>query len=264
MSAFLKNLVSYLNIFAGFLEQRKLSGSFHLDKITDTHYSNNCHNYSMNADVPQGPLSNAILDIHIKEISIQKGSVKPFLPNGCEDPAGGAAYSQFYAAVKYSIKNSAANDFIPPPGYNGHAECAQKPAVYKFLQLDGLLSSGDTIIPLKYATCVVDDVAAGSDACGVAQTGMIIGSGRSFGVSQDLIVKFLLTQNQLSELLSTDPNKILNVQLSVNPLIAGGAPFTAYVKLENKLTDANLLSPTVFPPPVIIYTDPFINCALIM
>eukprot|EP01036_Dinobryon_divergens_P030386 gene30386-39624_t len=128
-----------------------------------------------------------ILDLKIKEISIQKGSVKPFLLNGCDDPAGGTAIiTQFYAAVKYSITNSGSSDFTPPIGYSGIAECSQKPAVYKFLQLSGLLSSGDTTISLKYITCVVDDIAAGGNACGAAQSGMVIGRGRSFGVSQDL------------------------------------------------------------------------------
>ena len=129
-----------------------------------------------------------ILDIKINEISIQKGSLKPFLPNGCDDPAGGAAITQFYySAVKYSITNSGSSDFTPPLGYNGIAECSQKPAVYNFLQLTGLLSSGDTTIPLKYVTCVVDDTAAGDNACGAAQSQMVIGKGRSFGISQDLM-----------------------------------------------------------------------------
>ena len=209
------------------------------------------------ATPPAGsPFSDALLNVNIKEISIQKGSVKPFLPNGCEDPTGGAAYKQFYAAVKYSITNSGP-DFTPPPGYHGLAECAQKPAVYKFLQLDGLLTSGDTNIPLKYVTCVVDDdAAAGSNACSAALSGMSIRNGRSFGVTKNLTVKFLLTQSQFSELLSTLPDRILNVQLSVNPLIAGGTPASASLKLGNALNSENWLSSDVIPSPVVIYPVP--------
>lgn len=214
----------------------------------------------MSAVVPQS----AILDVKIKEIAIRKRSVQPFLPNGCVDPAGGAAVTQFFAAVKYSITNSGSSDFTPSPGYNGIAECSRKPAVYKFLQLSGLLSSGDTTIPLKYVTCVVDDVTAGGNACSAAQSGMVIGYGRSFGMSQDLTANFDLTQSQFSALLSTNPDQILNVKLSVNPLIADGSSGTASLKLGSALNDANWFAANVFPSPVVIYTDSTSNCALVL
>jgi hypothetical protein len=214
----------------------------------------------MSAAVPYSPF----LDVNIKEIAIRKRSLQPFLPNGCVDPDGGAAITQYYATVKYSITNSGSSDFTPSPAYDGFAECSPKPAVYKFLQLSGLLSSGDTTIPLMYITCVVDDIAAGGNACGAAQSGMVIGYGRSFGMSQELTAKFFLTQSQFSALLSTNPDQILDVKLSVNPLIADGSPGTASLKLGGKLNNADWLAANVFPPPVVIYSDSTSNCALVL
>lgn len=77
----------------------------------------------------------------------------PYGPDGCT--IGGAAVNEFRVKVKYSIANTGSLDFIPPVGYNGHAECPNYPAIYKFLVLD--FSSELNPIPPKYATCVVDD-----------------------------------------------------------------------------------------------------------
>ena len=188
--------------------------------------------------------SDAILNVAIKEIAVKKISVVPYGPNGCS--LGGVAVSEFRLNVKYSITNIGSVDFLPPAGYNGHAECPNYPAIYKFLVLDV-----DELnpIPPKYATCVVND--GGSDSCAAAASSipeMRIRVGQSFGVTQDITAQFVLTSTQISVLKNLDPNQVLNIKLFINPLIAGGNPGSISVTVGSQFSTFNWLSADVFPP----------------
>jgi len=101
------------------------------------------------------------LEVSISEVSIQKGKVKPFDTDGCPLTTGGPSVVKYYAVVKYIIKNAGDADFSPPLAYKGEAAC-HKPAIYNFLQLEGLIPS---VKLSKFASCVVDDELAGEDAC---------------------------------------------------------------------------------------------------
>ena len=132
-------------------------------------------------------LPSSLLEVHITEVSVRKGVVKPYiLEDGCPSSTG-ASVTKYFAVVKYNILNSGDDNFEPPSGYVGQADC-QKPAIFKFLSLEGLIPSKQLS---KYATCVVDDELAGQDACIYAQSpGMIIRKGKSYGLATEVYVKF--------------------------------------------------------------------------
>ena len=200
-------------------------------------------------------MANSNLQVYITEVSIQKSNVKPFNPqDGCPLTTG-APYSKIYADVKFSIYNSGQDDFDPASttvGYIGEADC-KKPALFKFLSFEGLIPG---VSYSKYATCVVDDELAGADACTTATSGMKIRAGKFFGGNKVISVKFAITDSDMTTLLGIAAATTLDLKLSVNPLISNGDAGEVFVSRGSELSTYNWLDPTVFPPPVVLYSGP--------
>jgi len=202
-------------------------------------------------------LNNSNLQVYITEVSIQKGSVRTADADGCPiTPPPPDATQKFYAVVKYAIYNSGSDDFLPATttsGYIGEAEC-HKPAIFKFLSLDGLISGVKLI---KYATCVLDDELAGDNACIASASGMKIRSGKSYGRSSEVSVKFAITDADFANFFTNvNPATILDLKLTVNPLISNGVVGEVHVAKGTELASHNWLDPMVFPDPVVLYAAP--------
>jgi hypothetical protein len=199
----------------------------------------------------QGGILSPNLAVKLTEISLRKGSYKPFDSFGCSSTTSGEAVEQFYAAYKLQIQNTGTADFIPPAGFVGEADC-HKPTIYKFLQ-DGDESDGGVTF---YLPCVVDDaaIATGSTACATAQSGgMKIRQGHSLGVSRVVEVKLAVPIEFLGII---TPTEVLFTTLKVNPDISSGTEASVKYIFGNAASQIDWLQPGVFPPPFIIYYSP--------
>ena len=187
--------------------------------------------------------------VFVTEVSIQKKEYKPYDADGCTQ--SGDKETKIYAVVKYALHNSGSDDFVAaaPNGFVGEASC-HKPAIFKFLTLEGLI---DGVTLSKYATCVVDDDLAGQDACSIASgaTGMKIGAGKSYGRKNVVSVSFPIATGDFSNLKNYAADKILNLKLSVNPLISNGVAGEESVAKGSELTAQNWDSEDVLPTVVL-------------
>jgi hypothetical protein len=195
-------------------------------------------------------LSTSLLEVSISEVSNQQGAVKPFDKDGCPATTGGPSVTKFYAVVKYIIHNSG-NEFSPSPAYKGEASC-HKPAIFNFLNLEGLIPS---VKLSRHATCVVDDELAGEDACASSiSNNMTIRSGKSYGSTKTVSVKFTIADSDFATLNNADATTKLDLKLSVNSLISPGVSHEVSVLKGSELGSVDWFNPTVFPAPVILYS----------
>ena len=197
--------------------------------------------------------TSSLLEVHISEVSIQKGKVKPFDNDGCPSTTVGPSSINYYAVVKYIIHNSG-DDFSPAFAYKGEADC-HKPAVLNFLYLEGLVPS---VKLSKYATCVVDDeFAAGQDTCASSSSNsMTIRSGKSYGRTTAAFVKFTIEDSDFATLVNAAAATKLDLKLSVNSLISPAVSAEVSVLKGSELGSVDWFSPEVFPAPVMLYSAP--------
>ena len=152
--------------------------------------------------------------------------------------------------VKYSLSNNGSLDFSPLKSSVG-MDSSGNPAIKEFMILEGF--PGGTL--KTHATCVVDDsfIEDGSDACGKA---MVIKKGESYGVTQDISVKFPLSESAIEHMhrgyISNSEYILLNIKLSVNKLISEGSADVVSLVLQKSLWGSN----GVYHSPVFIYTAP--------
>eukprot|EP01036_Dinobryon_divergens_P024271 gene24270-32706_t len=187
----------------------------------------------------------SLLEVHISEFSIQKGAVKPYDKDGCPSNTGGPSVTKYYAVIKYIIHNSG-DDFSSASAYKGEASC-HKPAIFNFLHLEGLIPS---VKLSRHATCVVDDELAGESACASSTAnGMTIRSGKSYGSTKTVSVKFTIADSDFATLYNAAATTKLDLKLSVNSLISPAVSGEVSVLLGSKLGSVDWFNPAVFPAP---------------